>query len=100
MENDSITVINNEENQQLEIRLNGEVAVLTYRFYKKNIAFMHTTVPDALKGRGIASTLARHAFAWAKELKKPVMVYCPFVAKFVKEHPEYRSQLDPTLYGK
>lgn len=100
MENKDITVINNTENQQLEVLLEGEKAVLTYRFYKKNIALMHTTVPEALKGRGIASALARYAFAYAQELKRPVMVYCPFVAKFVKEHPEYRSQLDPSLYGK
>lgn len=100
MDNEPISVVNNTENQQLEVTLQGEKAVLTYRFYKKNIAFMHTTVPESLKGRGIASALARHAFAYAQELKRPVMVYCPFVAKFVKEHPEYRNQLDPALYGK
>ncbi|AWO00999.1 N-acetyltransferase [Chitinophaga alhagiae] len=100
MENVPFNIINNTANQQLEVQLNGETAVLTYRFYKKNIALMHTTVPEGLKGRGIASALARRAFAYAEELKRPVMVYCPFVAKFIQEHPEYRSQLDPSLYRK
>jgi len=86
---------NNEQEQQLEVLLTGEKATLTYRFYKKDIALMHTYVPPALEGKGIAGALARAAFALAKELHKPVMVYCPFVGNFLKTHPEYLPQLDP-----
>ncbi|MGN7723737.1 GNAT family N-acetyltransferase [Chitinophaga sp. 22620] len=93
-------VVNNRENQQFEVRLDGELAQLTYRYYKKDIAFMHTTVPPAMAGKGVASALARAAFAFAAAEKKLVMVYCPFVAGFIKTHPEYRHQLDPAYYGK
>lgn len=86
---------NNEQEQQLEVLLMGEKATLTYRFYKKDIAFMHTYVPPALEGKGIAGALAKAAFALAKELHKPVMVYCPYVGSFLKRHPEYLPQLDP-----
>lgn len=94
------TVINNEANQQLEVWLDGEVATLTYRYYKKDIAFMHTTVPPSMEGKGVATALAKEAFRLAASLKKMVMVYCPFVAGFVQRHPEYRAQLDPQYYGK
>ncbi|MBO9152240.1 GNAT family N-acetyltransferase [Chitinophaga sp. GCM10012297] len=93
-------VVNNRENQQFEVHLNGEIAQLTYRYYKKDIAFMHTTVPETMAGKGVASALARAAFAFAAEEKKLVMVYCPFVAKFLQSHPEYRHQLDRAYYGK
>ncbi|PPL00929.1 GNAT family N-acetyltransferase [Parapedobacter indicus] len=87
-------IINNTQNLRFEIHLGTEVAYLEYRFYKKDIAFMHTFVPEAFKGKGIASQLAQYAFAYAKREKKPVMVYCPFVSKYVKAHPAVKEQLD------
>ncbi|MEX6690003.1 GNAT family N-acetyltransferase [Danxiaibacter flavus] len=93
-------VVNNSSEQQFEIETDGSKAYLTYRFYKQSIAFMHTFVPEQLKGQGIASMLATAAFAHAKEMKKQVMVYCPFVASFIKKHPEYEAQLDPAYHNK
>lgn len=88
------TVTNNTDKQQFEIDLGEEIAYLSYRFYKKDIALMHTVVPESFKGQGLATALAEYAFAYAKSVKKPVMVYCPFVSKYVKKHPEVREQLD------
>jgi len=95
MEAQNYTIRNNENNLQFEIEVDGEIAYLSYRFYKKDIAFMHTFVPKILEGKGIASALARHAFEFASEKKKLVMVYCPFVAKFIKTHTEYHKQINP-----
>ena len=89
-----IKVTNNIANQQFEVHIDDEVAVLIYRFYKDDIAFMHTEVPPKLEGKGIASSLAKYAFEWAKEHKKKVMVYCPYVAAFLKRHPEYNDLVD------
>jgi uncharacterized protein len=91
---DNVKVTNNEKQMQFEVHANGEVARLEYRFYKKDIALMHTVVPDRLSGRGIASILAQHALEWAKEHEKKVMVYCPFVAAYLKKHPEYNELVD------
>lgn len=95
MENENYTVLNNEEKLQFEVSLKGNLATLTYQFYKKDIALMHTEVPAALGGRGIATALAKAAFQYADQKKKLVMVYCPFVARFIKKNTEYRKQLDP-----
>lgn len=99
MEESNYQIRNNEVNLQFEIELEGEIAYLSYRYYKKDIAFMHTFVPEKLAGRGIASALAKHAFAYAFSHKKLVMVYCPFVSRFLKGHPEYQAQLDPAYRG-
>ncbi len=93
------TVTNNEQEQQFEYREGDEKATLVYRFYKKNIAFMHTTVPDALSGKGVGGQLAAYAFSYAKKLNKKVMVYCPFVGNYLKKHPELNEQLDKTYLG-
>src|SRR6187455_2964513 len=87
-------IINNEQLMHFEIHEGDEIAFLEYRFYKKNIALMHTFVPEDLRGNGLASALAAYAFKYARDHKKPVMVYCPFVSSYIKRHPELREHLD------
>lgn len=93
-------ITNNEQQQRFETVVDNETAFLEYRFYKKDIALMHTLVPGPLEGRGIASALAKYAFDYAKQHNLPVMVYCPFVAAFLKRHPEYNEQVDKQYTGK
>ena len=90
----NIDIIDNKQQQQFEIHADGEVASLVYRFYKNDIALMHTDVPEKLGNRGIASALAKHALEWAKSQNKKVMVYCPFVASYLKRHTEYNELID------
>ena len=91
MDQQNLTVINNEKQMQFEIHLNDDIGFLQYRFYHDNIALMHTLVPTSLSGKGLASALAHHSLEWAREHKKKVMVYCPFVAAYLKRHPEYND---------
>ncbi|MEP6684290.1 MAG: GNAT family N-acetyltransferase [Parafilimonas sp.] len=91
--NDS-SVTNNTQQQQFEVSINDHLAVLVYRFYKDDIAFMHTQVPAELENKGIASALAKFAFEWAKEHNKKVIIYCSFAASYLKKHSEYNSLVD------
>jgi predicted GNAT family acetyltransferase len=91
---EAYNIVNNEQRMHFEIKLEDDIAYLEYRYYKNDIAFMHTHVPDSMEGKGVASALAAHAFAFAKKHNKAVMVYCPFVASYLKKHPELREQLD------
>ena len=88
------SVTNNLQQQQFEVNINDQLAVLVYRFHKNDIVFMHTQVPAELENRGIASALAKFAFEWAKAHDKKVMVYCPFVASYLQRHPEFSSLVD------
>jgi len=90
-----IPVINNSVNQQFEVHLDGEIAVLQYRFQNDLIWLMHTEVPKKMEGKGIASILARYGLEWAKANDKKVKVICPFVAVFLKRHPEYNDIVVP-----
>jgi uncharacterized protein len=94
MEKKEYSVNNNEKEQRLEIREQNELAYLEYRYHKEDIALMHTFVPDPLEGKGVASSLARYALEWAREKGKRVIVYCPFVAAYLKRHPEYSDIVD------
>ena len=86
-------ITNNEQNMRFELRLDGQVAFLEYRYKKDNLALMHTEVPPALEGKGLASALAKYAFQFAKDKQLPILVYCPFVTTFLKRHPEYEQQV-------
>jgi uncharacterized protein len=85
------TVYNNEKEQRFEIETEGEKAFLEYRHLKNDIALMHTFVPESLNGKGLASALAQYALEWIKSHNKKVKVYCPFVAAYLKRHPEYNN---------
>ena len=87
----SFTVTNNLEQMQFEVKADGEIAVLQYRFHEGTIWLMHTEVPHKLEGKGIASDLARYSLEWARENHIKARVICPFVAIFLKRHPEFQD---------
>jgi predicted GNAT family acetyltransferase len=87
----ALIIHNNEVNQRFEMELHPELAFLEYRWYKGSLALMHTFVPDGHEGKGIAGALARHGLEFARQKEARVLVYCPFVAGFIKRHPEYGS---------
>jgi len=87
-------IINNEKRRRFETEIDGEFAYVDYRFYKGDIALMHTFVPEFARGRRISSNLAKFALEYVKEQKLKLMVYCPFIAKYIKLHPEYEPLID------
>jgi len=100
MSDTAFQIENNEKDLRFKLEVNGEVAYLSYNFYKRDLALIHTSVPTALSGKGVGSALAKEAFEYAKRLKMMVIVFCPFVAGFLKKHTEYRIMLDPAYTGR
>jgi predicted GNAT family acetyltransferase len=74
---------------RFELERDGHVASLQYTVAGHVLALLHTEIPDALRGSGIASTLAQTALDWARDHHMKVDVVCPFVAAFLDTHPEY-----------
>ena len=93
-------ITNNTKNLRFELMEDGELAYLEYRYYKNDIALMHTFVPDKLRGKGIAHALAKCALEFVQKEGKKMMVYCTYVAKYLQEHPEYKTLLDESYYKK
>lgn len=88
-----IEVKNNEDEQQYEVKIGGHTAMLVYEREGDNITFLHTEVPPALEGHGIASKLAHAALEDARAQELSVVPLCPFVASYIRRHPEYLSLL-------
>lgn len=92
--NNNFEVVNNKELMRFEVNLNGEFAFIEYKWYKGDIAFMHSVVPESFGGKGIGSKMARAGLDYAAKESLKIMLYCPFVSKFVKEHEEYHHLVD------
>jgi uncharacterized protein len=76
-------------NGRFELERDGQVAYLEYNLAGKVLQLIHTEVPEALRGKGMASALAESALEWAREHEVKVDVICPSVAAYLAKHPEY-----------
>ena len=74
---------------RFEIERDGHVAFLDYALAGQILQLIHTEVPPPLQRMGLASELARTALEWAREHHVKVDVLCPFVAEYIRKHPEY-----------
>jgi predicted GNAT family acetyltransferase len=87
-------VADNTAESRFEVTLGGDVAFAEYRLKPGKLVLPHTVVPPAFEGKGVASALARHAFAYAREKGLTVVPTCPFMAGWVKKHPEAQDIVD------
>ena len=70
------------------------VAVLDYREHDSHtLEYYHTFVPAPMRSRGVASRLVAQALRWALDQHITVIPKCPFVAAFIRRHPEYAAVL-------
>lgn len=93
-ERETLTVIQNDEANQFEIHLDGQVALLEFRKDGDRIVYPHTSVPKEFGGRGIAGQLAKHALDYARANNLRVVPQCPFVRKYIAGHAEYQDLVD------
>lgn len=69
--------------------VDGHRILLDYRLSDGTMTIVHTEVPPALRGRGLAGQLVRAAFAHAREAGLKVAPRCAYAAEWVERHPEY-----------
>lgn len=95
MESDAIR--DNAERHRFELTVDGHLARAEYVIDGDVITFTHTIVPPALEGRGIASRLIRHGLSEARARGLRVVPQCPFVAAYIRKHPEWTDLLAEPL---
>ncbi|MEV6239591.1 GNAT family N-acetyltransferase [Lentzea sp. NPDC051838] len=84
-------VTNNAAESRYEVHVDGALAgFLEYRTVGTVLALVHTEVDEAYAGQGLGARLAKYALddAIARDVK--ISPLCPFVAKYIDKHPEYR----------
>ena len=62
---------------------------VTYRLRPGRISFVHTETEPEYEGRGLGSHLAAAVLDDARARGLSVTPICPFIASWIKRHPEY-----------
>lgn len=92
-ERQPISVTHNPAASRFEVQLQGDLAECVYRRSGKLLALVHTEVPSAMEGRGIAAALVKEALSWAREEGLVVQPQCSYVATYMQRHPETQDLL-------
>ncbi len=87
---DSLEVTNNIIQNRFEVSLEGRTAIMEYMIAGTNMIFTHTEVPPEFEGKGIASRMAQFALDYARDHSYKIQALCPFVALYIRRHPEYQ----------
>jgi uncharacterized protein len=74
---------------RFEIERDGNIAYLDYTLAGNVLQLIHSEVPPAMRGHGIASELAHSALEHAREQGLKVDIVCPSVNAYIEKHPEY-----------
>jgi predicted GNAT family acetyltransferase len=90
-----IEVRHNPEKSRYEIWRDGERAGHTdYKRRRGNrIDFRHAEVDPSFRGEGLAEKMVAGALDDVRRRQYTVVSHCPYVSKFLDEHPEYQDLL-------
>ena len=86
---ESPIVVMNEATSRFEAYLDGETAFTEYVIHDGAMVLPHTVVPPAFEGRGVGSALAKAALGYARNHHHTVKPICPFIAGYIRKHPEW-----------
>lgn len=79
--------------QSFRVVAHCEMAVVEYSVEGDVITFLHTRVPEAMRGQGVAKTLVRAGLDSARERGLRVIPQCPVFAAYMREHVETQDLL-------
>ncbi len=93
-------ISDNRADSRYEIRVatpDGEVLAgfAEYELSGEHITFTHTEIADAFEGQGLGGALAAAALDGARGAGQLVTPSCPFIAAYIRRHPEYIAIVDP-----
>jgi predicted GNAT family acetyltransferase len=89
-----VEIQHDEENKIFYIEIAGERSDLKYRFEGDTTINAYSTfTPPEQRGQGLAGKVTQAALDWAKTKSYKVIPGCPYVAAYIKRHPEYEELL-------
>lgn len=77
------------EKKRFETTLEGVTAFVEYRLSGDKLDIIHTIVPPAIEGRGVAAALVKYAYDYALENGMKPLATCPYAVVWLHRHPDY-----------
>jgi hypothetical protein len=88
-----IEIIHDVQAQRFVAVVDGRECECAYLLADGVARLVHTEVPRALEGRGIAAALVRQALEWARAEGLKVRPVCGYVASYMRRHPQTQDLL-------
>lgn len=85
-----LEVVDNPSAKQYEAEVEGSLARIEYIKAQDKIYLTHTEVPRELEGKGIGSALVLKVLEDIEAKGLTLVPLCPFVALYLKRHPEWK----------
>lgn len=83
----------NETDFRFEVPTKDGIAYIDYRWSGEILMLLYIFVPVSFRGKGISSVLLEHVLNYAIEKKVKIKVFCPYIAKYIRMHPEHQGLL-------
>ncbi len=91
---EQVRIVDRPEARRYEALVDDRLAGFAeYRELPGRIVFIHTEVAAEFEGRGVASRLAAGALDDVRARGLGVTAKCPFIAAYIRRHPEYADLL-------
>jgi predicted GNAT family acetyltransferase len=92
----TVDVRHNTAASRFEAEADGGLARADYRLHDGVMRLVHTEVPRASEGRGIAGQVVRAALDYARANGLRVMPACSYVRAYMRRHPDTQDLLADT----
>ncbi len=89
-----LTIQHNIATSRFEAQVEGGVAECTYRLQGEVMNMVHTEVPRASEGHGVAAALVQAALAYARARGHKVRPSCSYVRAYMRRHPDTLDLLE------
>ncbi len=93
------SLVNNKTQNRFEIVVNDSIAFIDYTEKDKQVALVHTEVPEVIGGKGVAAALVEKTLYYLENNNKSLLPLCPYVFAYIKRHPEWKRIVDERFQG-
>ena len=91
----ALTVTDNPAKSRYELRDDDRLLGFT-EYHERDdgvLVFPHTVITEPKRGAGYGGTLVRAALDDVRAKGRTIVAECPFVKRFIEEHPDYQNLL-------
>jgi predicted GNAT family acetyltransferase len=81
--------LDNKEKNQFELHINNQISVIEYQIKGNRFVLLHTAVPEALQGRGIAKILVEKSLQVIDSYGMKIMPLCPYIVNYLNKNPAW-----------
>ncbi|HXF85672.1 MAG TPA: GNAT family N-acetyltransferase [Anaerolineales bacterium] len=86
---EKLEVMHNPSENRFEVWIDGKLSKLDYIRDGTTMVMTHVGVHPEHRGQGVAGKLTEVALHYAREHSLRVIPMCPYVATYLRKHPEY-----------